>query len=276
MPMSPASAPPAVLLHDVAVAYDDTPIVRGVSLRVDRGEVVALVGPNGCGKTTLVRGVLGLAPVVAGELELFGTPAARFRERSRIGYVPQRHTVGGAIPSTVAEVVASGRLPRKRPFSRFTAADREAVRQAVETVGLGGQPRTEVATLSGGQQRRVLIARALASEPEMLVMDEPTAGVDATSQQSLAATLARLVEQGLTLLVVTHELAPLLPLVDRVVAMEHGRVVHDGPPEQALAAGLGGDHPGHDPAHSTVVDLSDPSGRGGAAPRWPGASRARR
>lgn len=241
-----------VELRHAAIGYAGRAVIRDVDFRLRRGEVVALVGPNGCGKTTLVRGVLGLADLVEGGIDLFGEPAAGFRERFRIGYVPQRHTVGGAIPSTVREVVASGRLPRKRWGTRLNARDRSAVEAAITEVGLADRSRAEVATLSGGQQRRVLIARALAGEPEVLVMDEPTAGVDAASQRSLAATLERLVARGLTLLVVTHELAPLAGIVDRVVAMEHGRVVHDGPAAEALAAGYAQDHPGHDHAHSVA------------------------
>ena len=249
-PQPAGGRPPVVLIRHAAVGYDRRVVVQDASFRLDQGEVVALVGPNGCGKTTLVRSILGLATLMSGSLELFGAPAGSFRERFRIGYVPQRHTVGGAIPSTVREVVGSGRLPRKRLGSRMNAADRAAVAAAIETVGLADRARAEVATLSGGQQRRVLIARALASEPDVLVMDEPTAGVDAASQQALAATLGRLVSSGLTLLVVTHELAPLAALVDRVVAMEYGRIVHDGPAADALAAGYAQQHPGHDQAHS--------------------------
>jgi zinc transport system ATP-binding protein len=229
---------PQVELRDGAVGYADRPVIAGIDLRIDPGEVVALVGPNGCGKSTLVRGLVGLARVMHGELELFGTPADRFAERARIGYVPQRHTVGGAVPSTVAEVVSSGRFARKRLSSWLNARDRDVVQRAIETAGLAERSGADVATLSGGQQRRVLIARALASEPELLIMDEPTAGVDYAAQQLLAGTLGRLADAGLTLLIVSHELGPLLPLFTRVVAMDHGRIVHDGSVDVALARGL--------------------------------------
>ena len=218
---------PVIALQAVAVGYGDRPVVEDVDLVVRAGEVVALVGANGSGKTTLVRGVLGLAPVLAGRVELLGRPAESFRDRWRLGYVPQRHTVGGGIPSNVQEVVASGRLARRRLFSRPTAADREAVSEAVEIVGLADHRHAPVATLSGGQQRRTLIARALAAEPDVLIMDEPTAGVDVAGQESLARTLTRLVGQGLTLVVVTHEVEPLAGLLTRVVELRDGRVVRD-------------------------------------------------
>ncbi len=259
---------PVVRLRRAAVGYGDRAVVRDTDLTVARGEVVALVGPNGSGKTTLVRGLLGLADVLAGEVELFGTPSRTFRERWRIGYVPQRHTVGGAVPSTVEEVVASGRLPRRRLFSRTTADDRRATSEAIATVGLTDRRKAPVSTLSGGQQRRVLIARALASEPEVLVMDEPTAGVDAASQESLTRTLARLVAQGLTLVIVTHEVAPLLQILTRVVVLADGRIVRDEPIEQALAVpglvtSLDAAHEaGHDPAHAAPA----PQGPAGAGP----------
>jgi zinc transport system ATP-binding protein len=218
---------PVVELRRAAVGYGGRAVVTDVDLRIERGEVVALVGPNGSGKTTVVRGLLGLALVVAGEVSLFGVPAGQFRERWRIGYVPQRHTVVGAVPSTVEEVVGSGRLPRKRWFAPATPTDRRVVARAIDVVGLTDRRRAAVGTLSGGQQRRVLIARALASEPEVLVMDEPTAGVDAQNQALLTATLGRLVADGLTLLVVTHDIAPLAPILTRVVTLADGRIVAD-------------------------------------------------
>jgi zinc transport system ATP-binding protein len=269
-------AAPVIAMSGVAVGYDDRPAVRDIDFRLDHGEVVALVGPNGSGKTTLVRGILGLARVLEGEVELFGVPADRFAERYRIGYVPQRHTVGGAIPSTVTEVVSSGRLPRHRLLSRLGAADRDAVSRAIASVGLTDQRTASVATLSGGQQRRVLIARALATDPEVLIMDEPTAGIDAESHANLVRTLAGLVRRGLTMLVVTHQVTPLLPILTRVVAMDAGRIVHDGP---APVAGPGGSEPvavpDHDPGHDQHHTPTPPFGRPGdrvsaPAPGWLG------
>lgn len=258
---------PVVELRHTSIGYGARPVVDDVSLRIDRGEVVALVGPNGSGKTTIVRGVLGLASVVGGEIRLFDVPAGRFNERWRIGYVPQRHTVVGAVPSTVQEVVASGRLARRSWWKPSTAADRAVVTRAIEVVGLADQRRAPVSTLSGGQQRRVLIARALAADPEVLIMDEPTAGVDAVSAEALTATLARLVADGRTLLVVTHDVAPLAPILTRVVAVADGSIVGDEPASVALSAAsaLGQGlyaHPGHDPHH---LAPDDPTGRPGAS-----------
>lgn len=253
---------PVIRMQGAAVGYGSRPAIRDVDFSLDAGEVVALLGPNGAGKSTLVRGILGLAPLMAGSLELFGVPAAHFRARHRLGYVPQRHTIVGGVPSTVREVVSSGRLPRKRPFAPMRANDRAVVAAATDTVGLAERAGVSVGKLSGGQQRRVLIARALAAEPDVLVMDEPTAGVDSANQEILAATLSKLVERGSTLLLVAHELGPLEPLIGRVVVMRDGHVRYDGPP---LPAGDGAYHDQHlgrdDHHHDDHADR--PSNRGG-------------
>jgi zinc transport system ATP-binding protein len=252
-PLPPAA--PVFRLRDAAVGYRDAVVLPDVSFDLSGGEVVAVLGPNGSGKSTLVKALLRRARTVGGTLEVFGTPAARFREWWRIGYVPQRHTVGGGMPVTAREVVASGRLARTRPWRRFTAADATAVSGALATVGLEGRGSADVATLSGGQQRRVLIARALAAGPEVLVMDEPTAGVDAVSQEALAATLAGLVAAGTTVLLVAHELGPVAPLVTRTVVVRDGRIAYDGPPAPGAAEGSEHDHPHGEPTQRSPFGL---------------------
>jgi zinc transport system ATP-binding protein len=228
LPPREEPAAPVVRIRHGAIGYGDRPVIRDLDFELVAGEVVAVLGVNGSGKSTLIRGILGLAPFMAGTLELFGTPAPQFHARHRIGYVPQRHTVVGGIPSTVREVVSSGRLAGRGPFARMRAQDRTAVTTAIDLVRLQEKADTNVAQLSGGQQRRVLIARALAAQPDVLVLDEPTAGVDTANQVILAATLERLVTTGTTLLLVAHELGPLEPLISRVVVMRDGRKVHDG------------------------------------------------
>lgn len=252
----PLTGDPVLRLTGGAVGHDGRVVLRDVDFVVRSGEVVTLLGANGSGKSTLVRGLLGLLPLMAGSLELFGVAAEDFHERWRIGYVPQRTAVAGGVPATVREVVATGRLPHRRPFVPLRARDHDAVDRAIGTVGLTEKTRTNVAMLSGGQQRRVLIARALAGEPDVLVMDEPTAGVDLHNQEVLAATLQHLVTAGRTVLLVAHELGPLEPLVDRVVVLEEGRPAYDGPPVPGLRAGT--DHHHHD-------DHDGPPGTGDGA-----------
>jgi zinc transport system ATP-binding protein len=204
--------------------------VSDVDLTITRGEAVALVGANGSGKSTLVKALFGLSELQAGSIEVFGTPHQRFKSWRRVGYVPQRGAVGGAIPSTVREVVATGRITSTRPFHRLSNEDRTAIDDAIASVGLTHRAGAPLGTLSGGQQRRALIARALASEPELLVLDEPTAGVDAENQRLLADILGARCAQGSTLLLVTHELGPTRPIITRTVAMRSGSVAYDGPP----------------------------------------------
>lgn len=220
---------PTLDVDQVSVVLGGTPVLDRVSCRLDAGDVVAVLGSNGSGKSTLVRAALGLAERSAGTVSLFGQPLERFRDWSRVGYVPQRATVG-VRRATVHDVVASGRLGHRKPFVPATRADRAAVAAALEMVRLTDRRGDELAVLSGGQQQRVLIARALAAEPELLILDEPTAGVDLQQQQVLAAVLADLIGQGRSMLVVLHEVGPLGDLIDRSLVLEHGRVVHDGPP----------------------------------------------
>ncbi|MGW0480933.1 metal ABC transporter ATP-binding protein [Nonomuraea sp. NPDC003214] len=240
-------------MRDGRVTLDRRPILRGIDLTVSPGEVVAVMGANGSGKSTLVRALLGLTPLSGGQTLMYGTPPARFRDWWRIGYVPQRLSVGGGVPATVGEVVTSGRIARQSRLRRTSAADRAAVASALEAVRLSDRAHDPVQALSGGQQQRVLIARALAGEPDTYVMDEPTAGVDAATQQLLADTLARLVADGKTIVLVAHELGPLEPLITRGVVVREGLVAHDGPPPRPE-----GDcaRPGHEHVHPHAAEAT--------------------
>ncbi|MEU4244629.1 metal ABC transporter ATP-binding protein [Actinoplanes sp. NPDC026619] len=233
-------------IRHLAAGYDGREILHDVSLAVRPGEVVAILGANGSGKSTLIRTILGLVPASRGDIDLFGTPQRKFRDWARVGYVPQRLGAGSGVPATVGEVVASGRLARRGIFRPAGGADRAAVQAALQDVGLLDRIGDPVSTLSGGQQQRTLIARALAGRPDLLVLDEPTAGVDAASQEAFAAALGRFAAGGGTILLVAHELGPLRPLIDRAVVVHEGRIAHEGlPPEPA------GHHadPDHDHVH---------------------------
>jgi zinc transport system ATP-binding protein len=205
------------------------PVLTDVSCRLGAGDVVAVLGSNGSGKSTLVKAALGLVEVSAGSVRLFDQPLARFHDWARVGYVPQRATVG-IRRATVNDVVSSGRLGHRKPFFPRSRADRTAVTSALEMVRLAQRRSDELALLSGGQQQRALIARALAAEPDLLILDEPTAGVDLHQQQVLASVLNDLVGRGMSMLVVLHEAGALGPLIDRALVLERGHVVHDGAP----------------------------------------------
>ncbi len=243
---------PVVDVRDASAALGGRAVLHEVSLRVGRGEVVTLLGANGSGKSTVVRAVLGLVPLTAGSVTVFGTPLGRFRQWRRVGYLPQRVSAASGVPATVREVVAAGRLSRIRPFARFGRADRVAVDEALDVVAMGSSAAAGVGRLSGGQQQRVLIARALAGAPDLLVLDEPMAGVDADSQVAVADALHRLVAGGASILLVLHELGQLAPLIDRAVVLRDGRVGYDGAvPPGTASTPIDADH-----------DLTPPPGAG--------------
>ncbi len=242
MPVDP------IELSSGAVAIGGRPILRGIDLRVHDGEFVALMGANGSGKSTLVKALTGLLPLMQGNLRLFGTPFDDFHDWHRVGFVPQRQGAATGVPASVWEVVASGRLTRRRLLRPLSRADRAAIADALEVVGLSDRTNDGVGRLSGGQQQRVLIARALAGEPELFFLDEPMAGVDLPSQQAVADALAKLKASGATIVLVAHELGPLADLVDRAVAMRDGRIAYDGPPladHEVHAPWLGDPHTHH-------------------------------
>lgn len=231
---------PAIHARDVTVTLGGAPILRHVDLSVDQGEVVGLLGANGSGKSTLVRSLLGLVPIHDGDVTLFGTPLGRAVPWQRIGYVPQRPTIQTGIPSTARELVISGLLHGRRLLPPRHARERAA--DALAEVGLAAAVDRPVRELSGGQQQRVLIARALVRNPDLLLLDEPVAGVDLPSQRAFAAALNKLTTHGTTIVVVLHELGPLAPLIRRAVVLRHGVVVHDGRPPRPTPEHAAIDH----------------------------------
>jgi zinc transport system ATP-binding protein len=227
-PLEPPKGQTVLTAADLSVELGGLPVLRGITMSVRPGEAVALLGGNGSGKTTLVRALLGLIPLQRGTVQLFGVPLSRFREWSRIGYMPQR-SAAGLSGAKVKEVVAAGRLSRRPPFVPPRPDDRAAVARALATVGLTERASDRLSELSAGQQQRVLLARALAGQPEMLVLDEPTAGVDLASQGALTETLSELVRRGTALVIVLHEVGWLAGLLDRGVVLREGRIAYDGP-----------------------------------------------
>jgi zinc transport system ATP-binding protein len=222
-------------LEKVSFAYGHAPrVLRDVDLEVQRGEFVAIAGPNGGGKTTLVRLVVGLEQPTSGRVELMAR---------KVGYLPQRTQAGIDAPVTVRELVTTGRASRARLIGPLSSTDRVSVQEAIDRVGLSPNADRRLTTLSGGQQQRAFIAKALAADPELLVLDEPTTGVDVEAQDAIAALLQRLrSELEMTILYVSHEFGAVERFVERIVLVR-GEIVFDGPPS-AL--------PGvwHDPSHA--------------------------
>jgi zinc transport system ATP-binding protein len=235
--------PVAVETRRLSFSYGPgPPVLADVDLTIERGQFVAIAGPNGGGKTTLLRLILGIERPTAGQALLFGEPAHRFSRRETIGYLAQRAQLGVSAPATVREVVAAGRLPRVGLLRRAGPEDRRLIGEAIARVGLTEMANRPLARLSGGQQQRAFIAKALATEPELLVLDEPTTGVDAEAQEAFAALLDRLHrELGVTILYVSHEFGSVERFVERIVLVRGG-IVFDGSPSEL---------PGlwHDPSH---------------------------
>ncbi|HVM35104.1 MAG TPA: ATP-binding cassette domain-containing protein [Actinomycetota bacterium] len=233
-------------------------VLDDVDFTMNAGEFVVVLGANGSGKTTLVRSLLGLVPLGRGELRLFGTPFRRFREWWRIGYVPQRFSAASGVPATVEEVVLSGRVARARRLRGYRAADRAAARRALEIVGLDGKHAEPIDRLSGGQQQRALIARALAGEPDVLVLDEPVSGVDFEHQEIFASALGALRAEEHSVLLVAHELGAMQDLVTRAVVLDAGRIAYDGIP---LDEHFHIEHVHHHP-HASPIERTVPPGKG--------------
>jgi zinc transport system ATP-binding protein len=233
----------AAELRRVSFAYPGgATVLQDVDLAVEAGEFVAVAGPNGGGKTTLLRVVLGLEQPTTGTALLFGEPAHAFSRRATLGYLAQRSQIGVEAPATVREVVSAGRLAAGGLLGPLRRRDRAIVAEAIGRVGLSDLADRPLSRLSGGQQQRAFIAKALAAEPSLLVLDEPTTGVDVEAQEALAELLDRLHrELGVTVLYVSHEFGAVERFVERLVLVR-GRVVFDGPPDEL---------PGlwHDPSH---------------------------
>jgi len=231
--MAPDS-PWAVEFEEVTVSYARTVALQDITLRIKRGEFVGIIGPNGSGKTTLLRTILGLVKPQRGQVRVFGTPTEALGSvRRRIGYVPQLAAVDSRFPVHVFDVVLMGRYGEIGLFHRPTEIDRAATRRALERVGLADLADRQIGQLSGGQRQRVLVARALAVEPELLLLDEPTTGVDPATTGSFYDLLNQLHQDGMTILMVSHDVAVISQYVDQIACLNRRLVVH-GRPEEAL------------------------------------------
>jgi zinc transport system ATP-binding protein len=228
-----------LVAEGLGFSYGPDTVLDDVSLTVGPRQFVALVGPNASGKSTLLRILLGLLPPQRGRVRLLGTAPGAVRERWRIGYVPQRPALARDLPASVQEVVEAGRLARIGWRRRLRAQDHQEVTHALESVALLDVRDRRVRELSGGQQQRAFIAKALVAQPDLLVLDEPVAGVDAESQRRFRDSLVHLVEDhGTAVLLVSHELGAVADDLDRVIVLRQGRVSFDGPPAELAATGV--------------------------------------
>jgi manganese transport system ATP-binding protein len=225
------TTPAPLLADDVWAGYGDRTVLSGVSFALRRGTLTGLIGPNGSGKSTLIKVILGLLKPWRGCVQVFGEHVSEVR--GRVGYMPQIELVDWEFPVTVEDLVTLGRYGRLRRLRPPSAEDREAVRASLERVGLWELRRRQIGELSGGQQRRLLLARALARSAELLLLDEPLAGLDIGAQEDLERLLRDLVDGGSTLLVATHDLHHVAHSYDEVLCL-NGRVIAQGVPAEVL------------------------------------------
>lgn len=220
-----------VWLSGVSAGYGDRPAIEDVDLAVEAGTLLAVVGPNGAGKSTLLKVMAGLLLPWSGRVEILG--AAPGREASRVAYVPQAETVDWAFPVTVADVVMMGRYPLLGPLRRPGQLDRQHVGEALEKVGMAEHRMTQIGRLSGGQRRRVFLARAIAADPGLYLLDEPVTGIDATTQEELMEILNAEASRGRTVIATTHDLASAAEHFHRVAAINR-HIVAEGPAQIIL------------------------------------------
>lgn len=215
---------PILDIHDVNVAYHRKPVLWDIDLTLPESKLVGIVGPNGAGKSTLIKAVLGLVPLASGNVKIFGQSVAKVRQR--IGYVPQRESVDWDFPVNVLDVVLMGTYGKLGWFRRPGHREKAWARQCLERVGLQGLEDRQIGQLSGGQQQRTFLARALAQQADIYFMDEPLAGVDAATEQTIFKLLSELREQGKTVLVVHHDLRTVSQYFDYVVLLNVRLIAH--------------------------------------------------
>lgn len=217
----------ALQIQDLTVNYGSVCALSDINLDVDKGEYLGIIGPNGGGKTTLLKAILGLIPVTAGKIIIYGKEGGKARRLA--GYVPQFSSLEKNFPITVGEVVLTGRLTLKKLFlHRYTREDRDAASLAMEQVGISSLSGRQIDTLSGGQFQKMLIARALAMGPELLLLDEPTASVDTKSREQIYELLAKL-NQKMTIILVTHDTMAVSSKVNRLACLNGGLIYHGEP-----------------------------------------------
>jgi zinc/manganese transport system ATP-binding protein/zinc transport system ATP-binding protein len=224
---------PLVSITALDAGYQREPVISGVSLTIMDGDFVGIVGPSGAGKTTLLRSMLGAVHVFNGRVDVDGHAAGG--AGARVGYVPQVETVDWHFPVTVEEVVMMGLAARSGPLPWSNAGHRAAAREVMARIGIDGLRRRHIRELSGGQQQRVFLARALVSEPRLLLLDEPTAGVDIKTRDDVLHLLDELNHAGLTIVLTTHELNAVAAHLPWVVCV-NGGIIAEGAPERVFTS----------------------------------------
>ncbi len=219
-------------VRDLTAGFGGKPAIQEVSFAIPPGQMVGIIGPNGAGKSTLFKAILGLIPRQRGEILLHEAPA--LSQRHLMGYLPQLEEINRDFPVSVEDVVMMGRYPRVGWFRQPQPADEQVVRQALAQVELDRHARTQIGRLSGGQQQRALLARVLAQDPHVFLLDEPVSGVDPTTQHAIFTLLEALRESGKTVVVATHDLNCVVERFDQVLCLNK-RVIAFGPPADVFS-----------------------------------------
>ena len=222
---------PIVELKGVTCGYDGHRVLSDVSLAITPGDFIGLLGPSGSGKTTLLRAVLGIVDLYDGQVMVNGIPTAQ--KRPRVGYVPQLETIDWDFPVTVEETVMMGRTMNNLAFPWFKRSERKLALDMLERLGISNLTKRHIRELSGGQQQRVFLARALVSSPSLLLLDEPTSGVDIKTRDDVMHLLHELNHQGVTVVMTTHEINAVAAHLPRIVCL-NGRIIADGPPSEVF------------------------------------------
>ncbi len=235
--------PVAIEIHDLTVSYDYKPVLWNVDVDLPKGKLVGIIGPNGAGKSTLLKTIMGIIEPESGYVKLFDQELDEVR--TKVSYVPQRESVDWDFPASVMDVVLMGRYPKRGLFQRLTKEDRAIAMHALEQVKMEDYAKRQIAQLSGGQQQRVFLARSLAQQAELYLMDEPFSGVDATTEASILSLLSDMKDNGQTVLVVHHDLQTAYDYFDWIVLLNK-RLVAAGPTEEIftnenLKAAYGGE-----------------------------------
>lgn len=226
---------PPLEIHDLTVSYERKPVLYGVDLTLESGSLVGVVGPNGAGKTTLIKTIMGIVPANGGWVKIFGQPYSK--AVTRVGYVPQRESVDWDFPVTVMDLVLMGRYGHAGLMRRVGKRDREIARECLEKVNMSPFAERQIGNLSGGQQQRVFLARALAQESDLYLMDEPFVGVDAATETAIVELLRELKNRGKTLVVVHHDLSTAREYFDQLILLNM-RLVAYGPVEETYTSEL--------------------------------------
>lgn len=206
-----------VSVRDLSVAYDHKPVLWDIDLEIPAGRLTAIVGPNGAGKSTLIKSILGMMPSVSGTITVFNQPVAKVRKK--VAYVPQRNAVDWEFPTDALDVVMMGTYGRLGWFRRPGKAEQEAALESLGRVGMADFARRQISQLSGGQQQRVFLARALVQKADLFFMDEPLAGVDTVTEESILGILKELRDEGKTVVVVHHDLQTVEEVFDDVILL---------------------------------------------------------